>query len=95
MLYVDDLDIVGADLGEIRRGKTQLAVSFDMKDLWDLHYFLEIKVIRNPELISQRHYALSMLFKFVMADCKSISTPLDRNVKLHPDPGQACDTTRF
>ena len=36
-----------------------------------------------------------MLFKFGMTDCKSISIPLDRNVKLHPNSGQACDTTRF
>ena len=75
------------DLGEINRVKLQLAASFDLKDLEDLHYFLEIEVIRTPEgiLISQRHYLLSMLFKFGMADCKSISTPLDRIVKLRPD----------
>ena len=77
LLYVDDLVITGADLGEIDRVKLQLAASFDMKDLGDLHYFLWIKVIRTPEgiLISQRHYMLSVLFKFRMADCKSISTP--------------------
>ena len=64
----------------------QLAASFDMKDLGDLHYFLRIEVIRTPEgiLISQRHYVLSMLFKFGMADCKSVSTPLDRTVKPSP-----------
>ena len=64
--------------------KLQLAASFDMKDQGDLHYFLGIEVIRTPEgiLISQRHYVLRMLFKFGMADCKSVSTPLDRTVKL-------------
>ena len=68
-----------------------------MKDLGDLHYFLGIKVIHTPEgiLINQRHYVLSMLFKFGMADCKSISTPLDRTVKLRPDSGKVCDPTRF
>ena len=62
LLYVDDLVITGANLGEIRRVKSQLAASFDMKDLGDLHYFLGIEVIRTPEsiLISQRHYVLSM-----------------------------------
>ena len=55
-----------------------------MKDLGDLHYFLGIKVICTPEdiLISQRHYVLSMLFKFRMANCKSVSTPFDRIVKI-------------
>ena len=90
LLYVDDLVITGADLGEIDRVKLQLATSFDMKDLVDLHYFLGIKVIRTPEgiLITQRHYVLSMLFKFGMADCKSVSNPLDRT-------GKVCDPTRF
>ena len=36
-----------------------------------------------------------MLFKFGMADSKSISTLLDRNVKLRPDSGQACESTQF
>ena len=74
--------ITGADLGEIDCVKLHLVASFDMKDQGDLHYFLGIEVIRTPEgiLISQRHYVLSMLFKFEMADCKSVSTPLDRTV---------------
>ena len=97
LLYVNDLIITGADLGEIIRIKSHLAASFDMKDLGDLHYFLGIEVIHTPEgiLISQRHYALSMLFKFGMADCKPISTPLDRNVKLRQNLGKACDATQF
>ena len=55
-----------------------------MKDLGYTHYFLGIEVIRTPEgiLINQRHYVLSMLFKFGMTKCKSVSTPLDKNVKL-------------
>jgi hypothetical protein len=57
LLYVDDLVITGADLEEINRIKRQLTASFEMKDLGDLHYFLGIEVICNPEgiLMSQRH----------------------------------------
>jgi hypothetical protein len=64
-----------------------------MKDLGDRHYFLGIEVICTPEgiLISQRHYVLSMLFKFGMAESKSISTPLDRTIKHRPDSGKVCD----
>ena len=82
LLCVHDLVITGADLGEIDHVKLQLAASFDMKDLGYLHYLLGIEVIRTPEgiLISQCHYVLRMLFKFGMADCKSISTPLYRTV---------------
>ena len=55
LLYVDDLFIADADIDEIGRVKLQLAASFDMKDMGDLHYFLGIEVIRTPEgiLISQ------------------------------------------
>ena len=86
LLYVDDLVITGVNLGDIDRLNLQLAASFNMKDLGDLHYFLGIEGI----LISQWHYLLSMLFKFGMADCKSVSIPLDRTVKLRPDSGKVC-----
>ena len=97
LLYVDDLVITVADLGVIDPVKFQLTASFNMKDLWDLHYFLGIEVIRTPEgiLISQRHYVLSMLFEFGMANYKSVSTPLDRTVKLRLDSGKVYYPIRF
>jgi hypothetical protein len=97
LLYVDDLIITGADLDEINRVKRELAASFNMKDLGDLHYFLGIEVICTPKgiLISQRHYALDILFRFGMADFKPISMPLDKTVKHRPDSGSVCDPTRF
>ena len=97
LLYVDDLVIVGADVEEIGRVKSQLTASFKMNDLGILLYFLGIEVICTSEgiLISQRHYVLNMLFKFCMKDCKSVSTPLDRSIKLHYGWGMACDATRF
>ena len=51
LLYTDDFVITGADLDEIGLVKLQLAASFDMKDLGDLHYFLGIEVIRTLECI--------------------------------------------
>ena len=36
-----------------------------------------------------------MLFNLGMADCKSVSTSLDRTVKLRPDSGKVCDPKRF
>jgi hypothetical protein len=70
LLYVNDLVITGADREETTRARCQLVASFEMKDLGDLHCFLGIEEIRtSPEgiLMNQRHYALSMRFKFRMA----------------------------
>ena len=36
-----------------------------------------------------------ILYKFGMADCKCDATPLDGNVKFHPESGKACDLTWF
>ena len=36
-----------------------------------------------------------MLFMFGMIDCRSVSTPLDRNLKLQPDSRMAYDDRRF
>ena len=45
LLYMDDLVITGPDLATISKVKSQLLEAFEMKDLGDLHYFLEIEVI--------------------------------------------------
>ena len=60
-----------------------------MKDLGDLCYFLGIEIIRTSEGIwlSQRQYALDMLSKYGMADCKPIAMPLDVNAKLSAHVG--------
>ena len=62
-----------------------------MKDLHELHYFLGIEVIRTPIgiMISQRHYVLNLLYKFGMTECKPVSTPLDRNLKIDASSGTA------
>ena len=41
--------------------------------------------------LSQRQYALDMLSKYGMVDCKPISMPLDQNLKLMADEGQVLE----
>ena len=70
-----------------------------MTDMKELHYFLGIEVIRTPAgiMISQRHYILNLLYKFGMAEFKSVATPpLDRNLKLDANFGtKACEPTQY
>ena len=62
-----------------------------MKELGVLHYFHNLVGI----LLSHRHYVLNMLYKFGITNCPSVSTPLDKNLKLYPDFGGACDEKWF
>ncbi|MCO5562274.1 hypothetical protein L7F22_015899 [Adiantum nelumboides] len=88
-IYVDDLIIVGDNETEIEHVKVLLKKEFEMKDLGELRYFCGLKVICMTKGIwlSQRQYALDMLSKYGMADCKPIFMPLDANTKLSAHDG--------
>jgi hypothetical protein len=78
--------------------KKLLKQKFEMKDLGQLHYFLDIKVIQSPKGIwlLRRQYALNKLFEYGMTSCKPISIPLEQNVKLSLDEGNLVeDTTMY
>ena len=55
-----------------------------MKDLGQLHYFLGVTVEPRPSslLLHQRRYALDILERAGMTDCKPCSTPVDTQLKL-------------
>ena len=55
-----------------------------MKDLGQLHHFLGVTVEPRPSslLLHQRQYALDILERTGMTDCKSCSTPVDTQAKL-------------
>ena len=57
------------------------------KDLDSLKQFLGIKVTRFKKgiFLSQRKYALDLLFEAWMLGCKSINSSMDVNTKLQPD----------
>jgi len=69
--------------------KQMLQSGFEMKDMGELHYCLGIvfkqrKVDKSVQ-IQQKHYILSLLDKYGLKDCKTVSTPSDPNVKLKKD----------
>uniref|UniRef100_A0A6N2KNP9 Integrase catalytic domain-containing protein n=1 Tax=Salix viminalis TaxID=40686 RepID=A0A6N2KNP9_SALVM len=77
LLYVDDMVITGNNTSMLHSLIDRLASEFSMKDLGDLHYFLGIEVVRNDKglFLSQAKYALDLLTRAEMVDCKPISTP--------------------
>jgi hypothetical protein len=98
VIYVDDLIITRDSDADISNFKKLLKQEFEMKDLGELHYFLDIEVIQSPKRIwlLQRQYAFNKLSKYGMTRCKPISIPLEQNVKLNADEGDLVeDTTMY
>ena len=54
----------------------RLAVEFEMKDLDTMHYFLCMEVWQSADGISlgQGKYAIEILKRFGMMDCKALTT---------------------
>ena len=86
LLYVDYLFVTGED-GLIVDTKRKLAAEFEMKDLGIMHYFLGMEVWQNADGISlgQGKYAVEILKRFGMMDCKAMSKPMESNLNLLSD----------
>ena len=58
-----------------------------MKDLDMIHYFLGMEVWQNADGISlgQGKYAIEILKRFKMMECKAMTTPMELNLKLLSD----------
>ncbi|KAG8481269.1 hypothetical protein CXB51_026034 [Gossypium anomalum] len=83
-VYVDDLLVTGSRIDLINDFKTQMQEVFDMTDLGVMTYFLGMEVNQSDRgiFISQHTFALKILDKFCMTNCKSVSTPVARWEKL-------------
>ena len=86
LLYVDDLFVTSMD-GLIDGTKRKLAAEFEIKDLGMMHYFVGMEVWQNADGISlgQGKYAVEILKRLGMMDCKAMTTPLASNMKLLSD----------
>ncbi|KAA3487147.1 laccase-2-like [Gossypium australe] len=64
--------------------KKQMQVVFEMSDLGEMTYFLGIEVIQTQHaiFISQQAFALNILRKFCMENCKPASIPVAQGEKL-------------
>jgi hypothetical protein len=83
-LYVDDLLITGSALSEIAWVKTALHDRFSMSDMGLLHYFLGLEVSQSTSGIkmAQTKYALDLLDRFQMTECKPVGSPFLSGVRL-------------
>ncbi|GKB69948.1 putative RNA-directed DNA polymerase [Tanacetum coccineum] len=86
LLYVDDMLIVGKNIGRIAQLKRDLSKSFSMKDLGPAKQIIGIRIFRDRGAkklhISQEQYIEKVLCKFNMDKAKVVSSPLTTNFKL-------------
>ncbi|KAG8489064.1 hypothetical protein CXB51_017032 [Gossypium anomalum] len=83
-LYVDDLLVTGSKEELINEFKEQMLKVFEMTDLGVMTYFLGMEVNQSDQgiFISQHIFALKILSKFCMANCKPVNTPVAQGEKL-------------
>ena len=73
--------------------KRELISEFEMKDLGLMHYFLRLEVWQKPNeiFLSEGKYAVEILKRFGMMNCKSVSTPMVANLKKLHDSDSGSD----
>jgi hypothetical protein len=98
LLYVDDIVLTASNADLLQRTIVALQREFAMKDLGPLHHFLGITAERRPQglFLHQRQYAIDILERAGMSDCKPCSTPVDTQAKLSEDDGPpVADATSY
>ena len=83
---------------QIMESKKKLAEEFEMKDLGLMHYFLGLEVWQGLEgiFLNQGKYAVDILKRFNMLECKAMDTLVDSNLKLLVDnSSELVDATHY
>ena len=78
--------------------KNKIAEEFEMKDLGLMHYFLGLEISQSSEeiFLNQGNYAVEILKRFNMLECKVMATPMDSNPKLlADDSSKLVDMTHY
>lgn len=90
LVYVDDIIVASSNPDVTSVLLQDLNREFTLKDLGDLHYFLEIEVnkVRDGILLTQGKYAYDVLRQVGTSDCKEVTTPLSTSEKLSVHEGE-------
>ncbi|KAA0051787.1 gag/pol protein [Cucumis melo var. makuwa] len=86
VLYVDDILLIGNDVGHLIDIKEWLATQFQMKDLGNAQYVLGIQIVRNRKnknlAMSQTSYIDKMLSRYKMQNSKKVLLPYRYGIHL-------------
>ncbi|KAH9735169.1 hypothetical protein KPL71_017652 [Citrus sinensis] len=89
ILYVDDILLIGNDIGVLTTIKSWFAKQFDMKDLGKASYILGIKLLRDRKnktlVLSQAVYIDKILARFSMENSKTGLLPFRHEITFSKD----------
>ncbi|VVA41237.1 PREDICTED: Retrovirus-related Pol poly from transposon, partial [Prunus dulcis] len=97
-IYVDDIVYTGNNQEMLDEFKEDMKEKYEMSDLGLLHHFLGMGVIQTDSsiFIHQKKYASTLLDKFGLKECKSVSIPLVATEKLSKEDGSgAADEEQY
>jgi Reverse transcriptase (RNA-dependent DNA polymerase) len=98
LIYVDDLIVTGSDSAHIQSSIAYLKSQFAIRDLGDIHYFLDIEATRHTYglILSQTKYLTYLLHKTNMLNCKPCLTPMTTTTQLtQHDPKPCADPNLY
>ncbi|WVZ85083.1 LOW QUALITY PROTEIN: hypothetical protein U9M48_032040 [Paspalum notatum var. saurae] len=98
LLYVDDIVLTTSSQHLLQTIIRSLQQEFAMKDFGVLHYFLSVTVEPRPSglFLHQRQYALDVLERAGMTNCKPCATPVDTEGKQSEAEGPSVvDSTAY
>jgi len=88
-VYVDDFLLFSELISEIRDIKERLGKIFEMKDLGEARWILQMKVERSDMRLalrtismSQEQYVEEILERHGMANCNPVKTPIENDIQL-------------
>jgi histone deacetylase 1/2 len=88
-VYVDDIIVASSSVDATKVLLKDLEKEFSLKDLGELHYFLDIEVKKTSEglLLSQQRYAADVIKRANMEKSKPVDTPISMTDKLGLNDG--------
>ena len=85
-VFVDEITLASKSNELLDKFVVELGTYFELRDLGPTLLLLGVEISRNRAIqtiyLSQKQYILNKLHEFNMADCKSVSTPMNPGLKL-------------
>jgi hypothetical protein len=98
LLYVDYIVLTASSTTLLQHATSTLKREFAMKDHDPLNHFLGVSIQHQADglFLTQRQFALDVLERASMVDCKPVSSPLDTQAKVSTASGPpVADPTQF